>query len=205
MALRILDLPGPSKFFDALMKYIEEGGCIAFNISPISMGLKEEIAHLIINLEAGYNVNHIDAQTGDLEKILSEVLRCEIRPISAVANDSMLSDKIVIIEVPDDILETNKIKLFNDFNQFWYKRVKEGPILIVLCPFNMIDCVDKKIPTISWLEYGFERIDKMIWALTNLGPHIEPLSDFAEVLAVEIGAQDLNIIAKIAAASSINA
>jgi len=200
LTLKVLDLPGPVEFAHLVIENVEEGGCLVFDINPICQGLKEELQRLIEGFEAGYSVKNHKTVDADLEYILPAAFNCDKKPIGSIAADDALSDKIAIIEFSSALQETQKDKLAKDLNRFWYKRNKYGPILIILFPFDVINRLDEKVLTVSWSEHGFKRIDKMIWALKNLGPYSGILGDFAEALAVDIGEQDLKVIAKIAAA-----
>lgn len=73
----------------------------------------------------------------------------------------------------------------------------DGPALLVLVPAA---APAPMAPSLDWAAGGFGRVDRTIWALDHLSESDPPLAELAEALAVELGGQDLRLVARIAGA-----
>ncbi len=209
MSLGILDLPSPSKFLEDILDSVYAGGCFAYDFLSLDLSLKgddslpdlikhkikEDYEYEVISHEVSLDYNYGENIFGHILENVSP------KPLHMIVKDTKYAYTTLLIFIPEGADQSFIQKILEDFNKFWDQKKENGLNIVILC--NSVVNFKLNQDFISFQWPGFQRIDRMMWAIKNQIPRPNSLlSEFAEALAVEIGDQNLAKVSKIVSSSN---
>ena len=200
--LEVWNLPGPRAFLDDIAHTVGEGGGLVTGAASALPGLAQALVDLLDNFGAGWSPRRDVVGKAPFVETLRAALRIERGEIGTIAQDRRLSDKIAILEADVRCENDDLAKALAGAVRFWRKRTEDGPNLVLLWADSgeLPESVPSK-RTLCWKCRGFGRIDVVMWTLAHRRCSVEPIAEFAESLAVEVGDQDLSRVERVASAS----
>ena len=199
--LEIWNLPGPRAFLDDIARTIGEGGGLVTGAASALPGLAQALVDLLDSFGAGWSPRCNVVGKAPFVDTLRTALRIERGEIGTIAQDSRLSDRIAILEADIRSGSDDLARALAGAVRFWRKWREDGPNLVLLCANS--GELPESLPserTLCWECRGFGRIDVIMWTLAHRHCSVEPIAEFAESLAVEVGDQDLSRVERIASA-----
>jgi hypothetical protein len=183
---------------------VGDGGALVTGVSALKGAFCRDLRRHLETCQMGWTVDH----TADSDASLAEILRAALhiedaKGIGQIALDPTGEGHVVIVEIKAEISGISLQPVLRDARRFWSKRGPDCADLILVLPDTLPGREDPlKAPVhLCWRARGFARIDRMIWALTHLHHRETPLAYLAEALAVEVGAQDLDRVSRIASST----
>ena len=192
------DLPSADEFLEEAATRAGGGGALLTGLGSLGPTFSTSLRQRLENYEVGWSPRCVTIGTGGLTESMAKACNRAEESLGRIAIDASLANRVVIAVIPKNT--ENAAIVERDAGRFWLKRKGEqGPDLFLLyedCPIQ----IPEAPASLCWnARGGFQRIDRMIWALTHIVLRDSPWSDLVENLAVEAGGQELGHVAAIAA------